>query len=96
MDCASNQEMLICSTLLTLLDIKDRNGVRQVIWFRAPLPVRQWNSMCIVRNFKQKKFQIYQNDKLVLDYGECRTKGEGIHGLVVGNAECVRDDWIYK
>ena len=52
--------------------------------------------MCIVRNYKKKKFQIYQNDKLVLDYGECRTKGEGLHGLVVGNAECVRDDWIYK
>ena len=49
----------------------------------------------MVRNLKEKKFLIYQNDKLVLDYGKCRTTGES-SGLKVGNAECVTDNWIYR
>ena len=51
--------------------------------------------MCIVRNYKQKKFEIYQNEKKVLSYGECRTKDSFDDGLAVSNAECVTDDWIY-
>ena len=47
---------------------------RQVIWFRAEVPVRQWNSMCLIRKFRQK-FQIYQNNENVYSYGECRTVG---------------------
>ena len=55
--------------------------------------------MCIVRNFKKKKFEMYQNEKKVLAYGECRTKDKAmIHddGLEVSNAECVADEWIYS
>ena len=55
-------------------EIQDDINKRQVIWFRAEVPVRQWNSMCLIRKFGQK-FQIYQNNENVYSYGECRTVG---------------------
>ena len=55
-------------------EIQDAINKRQVIWFRAEVPVRQWNSMCLIRKFGQK-FQIYQNNENVYSYGECRTVG---------------------
>ena len=44
------------------------------VWFESELPLRQWNSMCIMRNMKKEKFQIYQNGNLVYSYNECFTK----------------------
>ena len=55
-------------------EIQDAINNRQVIWFRAEVPVRQWNSMCLIRKFREK-FQIYQNNENVYSYGECRTVG---------------------
>ena len=55
-------------------EIQDAINNRQVIWFRAEVPVRQWNSMCLIRKFREK-FQIFQNNENVYSYGECRTVG---------------------
>ena len=43
--------------------IKNENQESQTIWFRGDVPVRQWNSLCIIRKFA-KEFKIYQNDDL--------------------------------
>ena len=55
-------------------EIQDAINNRQVIWFRAEVPVRQWNSMCLIRKFREK-FQIYQNNENVYSYGYCKTVG---------------------
>ena len=57
-------------------EIQNENRDRQVIWFHAEVPVRQWNSMCIIRNKMMKIFQIIQNNDLVYSYGECTTMGK--------------------
>ena len=48
-------------------------GNEQKVWFQNELPIQQWNSMCIMRNMKKGKFQIYQNKELVYSYNECLT-----------------------
>ena len=48
----------------------------QIIWFDAEVPIRQWNSICFVRNQAEKRFQIFQNNDLVYSYGQCTTKGK--------------------
>ena len=68
---------------------------RQVVWFDAEVPVRQWNSICILRDIQKKKFQIYQNDELVFSYGECTTIGEAA-GLKVTNQTCIQEEWKYS
>ena len=57
-------------------EIQNAEKVKQVIWFHAEVPVRQWNSMCLIRDVNLKKFQIYQNNDLVYSYGECTTTGQ--------------------
>ena len=57
-------------------EIQNAEKVKQVIWFHAEVPVRQWNSMCLIRDVKLKKFQIFQNNDLVYSYGECTTTGQ--------------------
>ena len=68
---------------------------RQVVWFDAQVPVRQWNSMCIIRDIKNEKFQIYQNDDLVFSYGECTTIGDP-GGTKVANETCIEQEWKYR
>ena len=67
---------------------------RQVVWFDAQVPVRQWNSMCIERDISRKKFRIYQNGDLVFSYGECTTVGEA-SGFRVTNQTCIEEEWKY-
>lgn len=76
-------------------EIKSENGDRQVIWFDAEVPVRQWNSMCIVRDYKKGKFRVYQNNQLVFSYGECMTIGESSQ-LRESNVSCLAGGWKYK
>ena len=54
--------------------IVDANGNEQTVWFNADAPLQQWISMCFVRNMKEEKFRIYQNDILVYSYNECLTQ----------------------
>ena len=66
-----------------------------MVWFDAQVPVRQWNSMCIIRDIKNEKFQIYQNDDLVFSYGECTTIGDP-GGTKVANETCIEQEWKYR
>lgn len=57
--------------------------------------MRQWNSMCIVRDFKKGKFRVYQNNELVFSYGECVTIGKPTE-LKQTNVSCLPGGWKYK
>ena len=52
-------------------------GQHQTIWFRAEVPVRKWNTMCLIRDTDDqvKHFEIYQNNENVYSYGNCKTVG---------------------
>ena len=54
--------------------IQNSGGERQVIWFQAKVPARQWNTMCITRDITNH-FEIYQNNENVYSYGYCKTVG---------------------
>merc|ERR1712223_376522 len=63
----------------------DANGNEQSVWFNADAPLQQWISMCFVRNMKEEKFRIYQNDVLVYSYNECLTRTSSIGGIYPGH-----------
>jgi hypothetical protein len=68
--------------------IIDDSGNLQIIFFHADLPIRQWNSMCIMRNMEKEKFKIYQNDQLVYSYNECLTiSSPAMATIYPGNVE---------
>lgn len=75
--------------------MQTKNGTRQVIWFDAQVPVRQWNSLCLVRDLKLQKFKVYQNEDLVFSYGECYTIGKP-EGLRQSKKPCIEGGWTYK
>ena len=83
--------------LANKFEIRRGHVTRDVIWFHAEVPIQQWNSICIVRNFQQQRFRIYQNNKLVYDYGECVTnevRDSKIFSNQVGNRPCYEgNDW---
>ena len=71
----------------------------QIIWFDAEVPIRQWNSICFVRNQAEKRFQIFQNNDLVYSYGQCTTKGKlySTKPLKVINEPCHNvSEWYYE
>ena len=69
--------------------IQNSAGERQVIWFQAQVPARQWNSMCITRDITNH-FEIYQNNENVYSYGYCKTLGPvyGYYKNQTKNEEC--------
>ena len=75
--------------LVNKFAIRNSAGERQVIWFRAQVPARQWNSMCITRDIT-KHFEIYQNNENVYSYGHCKTVGPvyGYYKNQVKDEEC--------
>ena len=79
--------------------IQKSNNEIQVIWFDAEVPIRQWNSICFVRDNANKKFQIFQNNDMVYSYGQCTTKGKlySTKPLKVKNEPChIVSEWYYE
>ena len=35
--------------MINRFDMTNSTGQRQTIWFRADVPVRKWNTMCLIR-----------------------------------------------
>ena len=50
--------------------------------------------MCMIRDFEKKMFQIYQNDKLVYTFGDCRTTNRNLpYENMVANKKCLDGKW---
>ena len=47
---ASLKLTLFEDDLVNRFDMTNSAGKRQTIWFRAEVPVRTWNSMCLLRD----------------------------------------------
>ena len=45
--------------MINRFDMTNSTGQRQTIWFRADVPVRKWNTMCLIRG-KVTYFQCFQ------------------------------------
>ena len=79
-------------------EIQNSKNEVQVIWYGAEVPIRTWNSICIVRDTSNFKFQIIQNNDLVYSYGECTTTGKNyvMKPLKVKNQPCHnKTEWYY-
>ncbi len=76
-------------------EMQTKSGQRQVIWFDAEVPVRQWNSICLSRDFARQKFRVHQNGVEAFSYGECKTLGE-TRDFSVANAQCAPGNWTLK
>ena len=72
-----SRDKLVEDDFVNKIKIQNPAGEIQMIWFRAEVPARQWNSMCITRDItdNDKHFEIYQNNENVYSYGYCKTVG---------------------
>ena len=74
---ASFRLTLFEDDMINRFDMVNSTGQHQTIWFRAEVPVRKWNTMCLIRDTDDqvKLFEVYQNNENVYSYGNCKTVG---------------------